>query len=371
MGTFAGSSMAGRQRKYTPRVRTQRPLGASMTTNTPPAQPIPEPTKVNDGWYVPAPLSQRLYEKSALGLMTADGGVVLTPEEVMFCHWYRHVPLPGEASSWFRNEVSQRSDVGMRCIAMDVLRNGGELVVPTTNLWSRFPTLSQHTWALRWQRHESWTKHPGYSQIRLHHAQETFDWNELLDWVNHVTAQGHVAELCVVDDEFDATVYELRLEQPEGDQVTVESLDEAVLSQVRAWCESGVSIAGGSFIPDVVDWPLPAVGVPHFSGRFLRHEEHEHLLATSDSPFADLYGDLVSRGLVLRPGFKYGCRWRAYETDIGEEHAPWLVQPHAEAPTNWEEVCLSVRLAEGVNKRWLCALSTPDGYSFLNVKRRV
>jgi len=51
-----------------------------MTTNTPPAQPIPEPTKVDDGWYVPAPLSQRLYEKSALRLMTADGGVVLTPE---------------------------------------------------------------------------------------------------------------------------------------------------------------------------------------------------------------------------------------------------------------------------------------------------
>ena len=36
----------------------------------------------------------------------------------------------------------------------------------------------------------------------------------------------------------------------------------------------------------------------------------------------------------------------------------------SEAPENWEEVCLAVRLAEGVNKRWLCADQTATLHRF-------
>ena len=82
-----------------------------------------------------------------------------------------------------------------------------------------------------------------------------------------------------------------------------------------------------------------------------------------------LYAVVDNAGLLLRPGFKYGCRWRAYEEDIEVAHAPWLIQPENEAPSTWEEVCLAVRLAEGVNKRWLCARSNVPGHSFLNIKR--
>ena len=35
-----------------------------------------------------------------------------------------------------------------------------------------------------------------------------------------------------------------------------------------------------------------------------------------------------------------------------ETHADWLVQPPKNAPINLESLCLSVRLAEGVNKLW-------------------
>ena len=56
--------------------------------------------------------------------------------------------------------------------------------------------------------------------------------------------------------------------------------------------------------------------------------------------------------------FKYGCRWRVYSTPIDEDHAPWLMQMQQDAPTDWEGVCLSVRLAEGVNKGWVVAINT-------------
>ena len=362
--------MAGRERKYTPRARTQRPLGSSMTTNTPPAQSLPEPRKHDEGWFLPAPLAQRLYEKSALGVLSEGGGIVLTPEELMFCHWYRHVPLPRHDATWFGRELKHRSELALRCIAMDVLRNGGELVVPRVNLLTRFPTLPSVTWAVRWERHETWTKHHGFSQIRVHHAQESLDWDELHGWVNEVVSFGHRAELCVVDDEFDATVYELCFENPSGDQTTLSSLSSEQRSLVKDICTEAIPIEGGFFVENDDEWPLSAIGLSHFSGRFLRQEEHDHLLGNQHSPHAELYSALVNRGLLLRPGFKYGCRWRVYETDMMAEHAPWLVQPRVEAPRNWEEVCLSVRLAEGVNKRWLCAMRFEETFSFLNIKRQ-
>ena len=87
---------------------------------------------------------------------------------------------------------------------------------------------------------------------------------------------------------------------------------------------------------------------------------------TSDSL---LMHDLLGRGLLLRPGFKYGCRWRAYDGDLNDSHAPWLIQPKHEAAVTWEGVCLSVRLAEGVHKQWVCAISDDLGWNYLRIQR--
>ena len=81
-----------------------------------------------------------------------------------------------------------------------------------------------------------------------------------------------------------------------------------------AACERAVNVDGGFFIGHQDEWPLP-VGVPHFSGRFLRPEEHQWLLGL-EAADAGLCASLMDAGLLLRPGFKYGCRWRAYEEDI-------------------------------------------------------
>ena len=72
----------------------------------------------------------------------------------------------------------------------------------------------------------------------------------------------------------------------------------------------------------------------------------------------------------MRPGFKYGCRWRVYSTPVDVDHAPWLMQMEQDSPQNWEGVCLSVRLAEGVNKGWVVALDR-GGWNFLLISRHL
>ena len=369
MNEILGHSMTGRQRNYTPRVRTTRPLGTPLTPNAPPASQLPEPVALDGQWYLPPPLAQRLHEKSALGSRTKDGGILLTAEEVLFCHWYRHVPL-SNSGSWLEQEMKVDSGLEAKVIAMDVLRNGGERVVPMKHLGDRFPSVSPHTWAIRFERHESWRQHDGFSQIRVQRTHDKVDWDELNEWVHGVLAAKHVPELCVIDDELDATVYTLTHEQPHGDQILPDDLSPQLQSELESLISRSVSVENGMFISDVSTWPLPAIGIQHFSGRFLRKEEHEYLMNLADkNPKLDLYAYLASQRLLLRPGFKYGCLWRAYETGINVEHAPWLIQPVDEAATNWEGICLAVRLAEGVNKRWLCASQYGGKWAFLNIQR--
>ncbi len=363
---MGGEIMAGRERKYTPRARTTRPIGEARTSNVPPGQPLDPPRFMDGLWLIEEPLAHRLHEKSALGQRT-KGGILLSPEEVMFCHWYRHVPLPG-GSSWFEDQLLQSEELAKRTIALDVLRNGGERVVPVVHLRERFPALPANTWAIRWERHEPWASHRGFSQVRLQRTHDPLDWHELHRWVDDVRASGHVAELCVIDEEFDTTIYHLSTAQPKGSHDLKDNLSKALLDALVASCRQATPVEGGFFVNHDGPWPLSAIGLPHFSGRYLRGEEYRALIGEEHSDDA-LYTELLSSGLLLRPGFKYGCRWRAYEEGIEVAHAPWLVQPQHDAPQNWEEVCLAVRLAEGVNKRWICALQTGKSHSFLNIQR--
>ncbi len=112
----------------------------------------------------------------------------------MFCHWYRHVPLPN-GTRWFDEQLADDPSLIQRTIALDVLRNGGERVVPVVHLEKRFGPLPHGTWAIRWERHESWTSHNGFSQVRIQRTHDPLDWTELAAWVEKVHDNDHVAEL--------------------------------------------------------------------------------------------------------------------------------------------------------------------------------
>ena len=97
---------------------------------------------------------------------------------------------------------------------MDVLRNGGERAV----LFPRSPTALSHCHHLHGLFVGSDMKR-GHSTldtaVRLQRTHDQLNWNELSTWVSNVNAMGHVAELCVIDDESDA-IYHLTTCLPTG-----------------------------------------------------------------------------------------------------------------------------------------------------------
>ena len=147
------------------------------------------------------------------------------------------------------------------------------------------------------------------------------------------------AEIAIVDDEMDVTMYRLSIIEPKGKLVPATKSD------------------------------YPLLGVEHLSRKFMREEELDWVNGVQN-PVTDLFDELNSRGLLMRPGFKYGCRWRVYATPVGEDHAPWLMQMEVDSPSNWEGVCLSVRLAEGVNKSWVIAIKR-SCWHFLVISRHL
>ena len=311
----------GGGRRSRPRERPKRPLGLSEEGS--PTKLNQPPEQRDGGWFIPAPISNRLYQKSALG-KPIDGGILLTAEEVMFCHWHRHVPLP---DGWVDERLAEDPNFAHKAVAFDVVRNAGEKVVPLDGRW------------LRWSRESHPSMGGPVAAIRWARAREQLDMDDLLSWAKDLEHEGMMAELAIVDDEMDVTMYRLSLIDPKGDLQPATSENH------------------------------PLLGVEHLSRRFLRDDELNWINGVQN-PVTELFGELNSRGLLMRPGFKYGCRWRVYSTPVDVDHAPWLMQMEMDAPSKWEGVCLSVRLAEGVNKGWVVALPRDEWY-FLLIRRHL
>jgi|TARA_B110000914_G_scaffold144772_1_gene126711 hypothetical protein len=312
--------MAGGRRSK-PRVRPTRPIGLTGEDGPTRLNHPPEPHE--DGWFIPAPLSGRLYQKSALG-KPIDGGIVLTDEEVMFCHWHRHIPI---ADGWVDERLNENPDFAHKAVAFDVVRNAGEKVVPIDGRW------------LRWHRESHPSSGEPEAVIRWARTQENLDMGELLNWAQGLSKEGMLAELAIVDEEMDVTMYRLSLIDPRGNLAPA--------------------------TPEL----HPLLGVEHLSRKFLREDEVNWINGV-ENKVTNLFGELNSRGLLMRPGFKYGCRWRVYSTPVDVDHAPWLLQIEDDAPKDWEGVSLSVRLAEGVNKGWVVALLRDD-WNFLLIRRHL
>tara|TARA_B100000767_G_scaffold260395_1_gene271031 strand:+ start:2610 stop:3743 length:1134 start_codon:yes stop_codon:yes gene_type:complete len=365
-------TMGRHKRTFTPRVRTTRPLGISLSPNQAPSVPLDPPIKKEDSWYIEPPLASRLHQKSALGKTDSDGGIYLTPEEILFCHWHRHLPLPDD--DWFSETLHTDPDLVARSIAFDVARSGGELVVPVKNILAKrnFHTPTT-TWALRWNREQNFTKQDPVAHVRWAWTTDDVDWMEMEQWTKEVTAKGMLAELLVVDEELDVTMYRLSFAEISGNQPTWDELDETKRSTLQAHWSSRISRGDGWYIPLHAEWPWASLGVEHQSGRHLRAEEGQWMSIMLDNHSVPselaLFHDLMNRGVVMRPGFKYGSQWRIYDAAVGEAHAPWLLLPVGRAPVTWNAACLSVRLAEGVHKSWVCAFEKDNAWSYLQLQR--
>ena len=311
--------MAG-GRKSKPRVRNKRPIGLKNADS--PSRKIPVPGKLENGWFVKEPVASRLYQKSAIGVPT-EGGIIINDEELMFCHWHRHLPLP---ENWLENKLNSEPDFVHQIVAYDTIRSSGDKLVSKDGVWylwnrEHHPSNSMHTSEVKWFR-----------------SKDTFDLDSIIDWTIGLEDSVN-SDIAIVDEEMDVTMYRVSVVDPKGE-----------------------------LIPSTKD-NHPNLGVEHLSRVFYRDDEIDWM-NDSQSSVTELFSELNSRGLLVRPGFKYGCRWRVYSTPIEQDHAPWLMQMSDDVSSNWEGVCLSVRLAEGVNKSWVIAFKR-DGWNFIQFRRHL
>ncbi len=359
--------MVRQRRKFKPRARTSRKLDLD-STDFDERLKIQAPIEDGKFWRIPPPLSIRLYEKSALGHRNEDSSITLTASEVLFCHWHRHVPLPSKG--WLESELLKNPRLIYEAIIMDVGRNGGEMIVPSIHR----PESEQLAWGVRWHRDRNHQKERYQSSVAIATTHDQLDWSRLLDWCRKSNGLDVDAELFVIDDELDVTMYKIDLIHPEGDLPCWKNLSQQEKDKFLENWNNKTPTESGSYVRHSEPWSWDQIGIEHMSGRVLRQEEDtyvEQMITKEEEPSSVslLMHNLLGRGLLLRPGFKYGCRWRVYDGDLNESHAPWLIQPKNEASSTWEGVCLSVRLAEGVHKQWVCAIPDEDGWNYLRIQR--
>ena len=275
------------------------------------------------------PQWQRLWEKSAIGTKIDGGGLKFFPEEVIFTHIHRHQSLPYD--DWITDNIKVYPDLEDKYFLLEALRVPGNLVqlYPENNA-------SDGTWALRWHKEDHPDRDNPTSEIRWFRARDNIQINDLLSWTVSVASKERIPEVLVIDDECSIVSYELVIAEPSGNV----EYDSSI--QMSEWKNLGINT--------------------RFRNR-LSEVEMSVIQEDQFTPHSIVLSDLISRGLAIRSGFKYGTLWRGYSTDIGDEHAPWLIDTVIEAPINWTQACLNARLAAGVNKQYIIGITEHENRS--------
>ncbi len=275
------------------------------------------------------PQWQRLWEKSAIGTKIEGGGLRFFPEEVIFTHIHRHQSLPYD--NWIIDNIKNYPDLEDKYFILEALRVPGNLVqlYPDDNA-------CKGTWALRWHKEHHPDRDNPTSEIRWYRARENIEIKELLSWTVSVTNKERIPEVLVIDDECSIVSYELIIADPSGNV----KYDSSI--QMSEWKNLGINT--------------------QFRNR-LNEIELSMIQQNEFTIHSIVLSDLISRGLAIRSGFKYGTLWRGYSSKIGNNHAPWLIDTAFEAPKNWTQACLNARLAAGVNKQYIIAITDDNNRS--------
>jgi hypothetical protein len=322
-------------------------------------------------------------------MITNDGGLLLSPPEVIFCCQHRNIEYPHP--NWLSDTAKENPELFIQSAALEALRVPGNKVVISNSSRPIEFEVSNESWALRWSSDAHPNNDQPDSEVKIFHSEESFCPDELFQWSLFVTENGRIAEALVVDDEQSVVTYRLSPGDPNGD-MPCPTVRELQLIGAR---DPIGTEGGGAYFHSNVDWPCEMIGIPLHDGRIVDSIELEIILKiyemdsecdlaeyTTDSPVteyglsdsASLLLDLWIRGLNTRPGFKYGSSWRCYPGHVGDGHAPWLVvdpsmDSRGSSPRTWAEACLSSRLASGVNKHWICPFIENGNWGFLEVSR--
>ena len=307
------------------------------------------------------PAAERLWQKSAIGSPVGERKLELSPAETLFVHYHRHLDLP--TNNWMNNALNQNSMLLQEYSILEALRVPGNKIVLSQNMGLFSKQVNPKSWAARWTSNTHPRNSEAISEIRWFHESDKLDAVELHQWAIDVSSSGRIAEVLVVDEELSIVTYQLSSQNPRGSFQEHEAI------------ESLTNLSGGIPSANGLQYPfdhckIKQLGVHTAGGIHLYSIICEIIQGLNPlSEGAMILADLLNRGLVIRPGFKYGTRWRCYDKPLGEDHAPFLVALPEDAPRDWAGACLASRLASGVNKIWLHPVSQGDSWSYLAITR--
>ena len=321
------------------------------------------------GWEYKGPASNRLWHKSALGKVISEEILYLTDAEVIFCHEHRNIQLPYE--EWILECIKRNPSILDEYTILESLRKPGNKIMITENANLYNFNEENNTWGLRWPSDIHPRDGEPIAEIRWFHSSEKLDIEEIFSWASNIRDKNRIAEILIIDNELSVVTYRIEIINPKGnliiptleDYIEIESIEEKIKLN-----------NDNIFIPNNINWKHENIGIPYSNGRILDGDtkrmiynitnQKEYEMDISES----IIYDLLKKGLHPRPGFKYGSKWRCYETGIEEDHAPWLVVHPDDGPKNWEEACLISRLTAGVNKKWLFPIMK-DNWFYVSITR--
>ncbi len=278
--------------------------------------------------------------------------------ELLFCVNHRNIVFP--IGNLIIEELKENQNFLVQYVAMEAVRIPGNKVVLNIDQWSSDYDFEENSWAMRWPSNLHPRESDPVSELQIFNSNDPIIPEELYSWCEGVEHKGLIPEIIVVDEEGSAVTYRISIEDPRGElgKYSGIDIDTGSLYEISS---------GGYFIPSLdIEESRVSEGL---LGGGITDSAFRSLIEGDEDTRAVVLLDLLNRGLNPKSGFKYGTKWRCYEGNVGESHAPWLVADPENIPSDWNEACLASRLASGVNKTWLMPIFTRGHIDYMSISR--
>ena len=313
----------------------------------------------NNGlWHFKEKSADRLWHKSAIGKPAQGGGLYMNTVELLFCVNHRNIVFP--IGNLILEELEENQNFLVQYVAMEAVRIQRNKVVLNIDQWSSDYDFEENSWAMRWPSNLHPRESDPVSELQIFNSNDPIIPEELYSWCEGVEHKGLIPEIIVVDEEGSAVTYRISIEDPRGElgKYSGIDIDTGSLYEISS---------GGYFIPSLdIEESRVSEGL---LGGGITDSAFRSLIEGDEDTRAVVLLDLLNRGLNPKSGFKYGTKWRCYEGNVGESHAPWLVADPENIPSDWNEACLASRLASGVNKTWLMPIFTRGHIDYMSISR--
>ena len=313
----------------------------------------------NNGlWHFKEKSADRLWHKSAIGKPAQGGGLYMNTVELLFCVNHRNIVFP--IGNLILEELEENQNFLVQYVAMEAVRIPGNKVILNIDQWSSDYDFEENSWAKRWPSNLHPRESDPVSELQIFNSNDPIIPEELYSWCEGVEHKGLIPEIIVVDEEGSAVTYRISIEDPRGElgKYSGIDIDTGSLYEISS---------GGYFIPSLdIEESRVSEGL---LGGGITDSAFRSLIEGDEDTRAVVLLDLLNRGLNPKSGFKYGTKWRCYEGNVGESHAPWLVADPENIPSDWNEACLASRLASGVNKTWLMPIFTRGHIHYMSISR--